>query len=173
MSDDFPDEPVGDFPEPPRTITDGAGREIRIVAADASHAADLVDMYADFDPADRAQGIPPVEPPAIENWLETVLGEDCGNVIAWHGEDAVGHATLVPDEGGAYELAIFVLADYQGAGIGTALLETLLGHGQAHGLERVWLTVERWNEPAKALYRSVGFEVRDGKRFELEMGIRI
>jgi len=71
------------------------------------------------------------------------------------------------------ELAIFVVRSYQHAGIGTELLETLLGEGCERGVDRVWLTVERWNEPAVALYRSVGFETSDAEAFELEMSLRL
>ena len=78
---------------------------------------------------------------------------------------------LVPDNEGDYELAIFVLGDYQGAGIGTTLLETLLGHAQSAGIERVWLTVERWNDAAIRVYRKVGFETASSERFEMEMAI--
>ena len=173
MTAKFPEETGGPFPEPPRTFEDGADRSIRIERATAADAPDLVEMYQDFDPADRAQGIPPVQEDAIERWLETVLAEDCVNVVARDDGAAVGHATLVPDSREGYELAIFVLSEYQGAGIGTELLETLLGLGQAEGIEKVWLTVERWNDPAIALYKKVGFETSDAERFELEMGIRL
>ena len=135
----------------------------------------LVDMYVAFDPEDRAQGIPPVGEESIRNWLDEILAEDCLNVVAWDGDRAVGHATLVPDLGEdlddpAYELAIFVLAEYQAAGIGTRLMKTLLGLGREEDIQHVWLTVERWNRPAVALYEKVGFEPSDTGSFELEMG---
>ena len=103
----------------------------------------------------------------------TLLGSDCLNVVARHGNSAIGHATLVPDSGEAYELAIFVLHTHQGAGIGTVLLKRLLGHARASGIELVWLTVERWNKPAITLYEKVGFETASTEGFELEMGIRL
>ncbi|MFW5920187.1 MAG: GNAT family N-acetyltransferase, partial [Halanaeroarchaeum sp.] len=74
---------------------------------------------------------------------------------------------------GAYELAIFVLQDYQGVGIGEELLERLLGFGQRQGITCVWLTVERWNRPAINLYKKVGFETTDAQSFEHEMSIRL
>jgi len=168
----YPDEPAGSFPTPPAAITDREGREIAIRAHDGSDEEldALVAMYDDFDPADRAQGIPPTGEGRIRSWLERVLGDDCHNLIAWHGGAAAGHATLVPD-GDAYELAIFVHQRYQEAGVGTALLKHLLGYGGERGVERVWLTVERWNKPAVALYRKVGFETSDAESFELEMSL--
>jgi GNAT superfamily N-acetyltransferase len=169
----YPDDPVGSFPAPPATVTDGEDREVRIRESGPDDRDTLAAMYEEFDPADRAQGIPPVEPDAVREWLDTILSTGAVAVVAEHGGRTVGHAILVPDSGEGYELAIFILGEYQGAGIGTELLEHLLGQGQQAGVERVWLTVERWNEPAIALYRKIGFETSSSESFELEMSIRI
>lgn len=168
----YPDEPAGEFPRPPRTIEDGTGRaiDLRAVAWDEEVDA-LVEMYEAFESADRAQGIPPVGTDQIRRWLTDL--EEGYDVVAWHEEKAVGHATLVPDDADGYELAIFVLHEYQGAGIGTAVLETLLGLGQSDGVEQVWLTVERWNRPAIHIYETVGFETTNAASFELEMSIHL
>lgn len=175
MIDVYPDEVAGPYDPPPRTFVDGEGREIRVERYDGEAVEPVVEMYLDFDPGDRAQGIPPTTEPRIRDWLETVLAPDCHNVVAWHGsaDRVVGHATLVPDGEDAFELAIFVLADYQGAGIGTELLEALLGLGREAGVERVWLTVERWNTPAIRLYEAVGFEPADAGGFEQELSARL
>ncbi|WP_436924773.1 N-acetyltransferase family protein [Halosimplex amylolyticum] len=169
----YPDEPVDSFPEPPLSFTDGDGREIRIEGSGIDDFEALVEMYDAFDPADRAQGIPPVKEEAIRDWLDTLLSEESLNVVAVHDGAPIGHAILVPDREDSFELAVFVLGDYQSAGIGTKLLESLLGHGQAEGVEQVWLTVERWNEPAIALYEKLGFETSNAESFELEMSIRL
>ena len=174
MTMEYPDEPIDRFEPPPRAFEDGAGRTVRLERfreADADSEA-VAEMYDDFDPGDRAQGIPPTRPDDVREWLEAVLAADCVNVLALTEERVVGHAMLVPD-GTAYELAIFVLDDYQDAGIGTELLTALLGAGQSEGLERVWLTVERWNAPARTLYRKVGFEQFGSESFELKMSARL
>ncbi|MEF8829522.1 MAG: GNAT family N-acetyltransferase [Haloarcula sp.] len=173
MTRTYPDEPAGEFPQPPRTITDREARTIDVIPADDADTESLVEMYLDFDPADRAQGIPPVKEEAIREWLDTILDDDCVNVVAKHDDTVAGHATLVPDNECEHELAIFVLQAYQGAGIGTALVETLLGYGQAEGIDNVWLTVERWNDPAISLYEKVGFESSSAESFEIEMAIRL
>ena len=199
MSRIYPDEPARRFERPPLVFTDEEGREITIyeyadgplsgeangMGDDSGDGADadtdpeteydaLAGMYVAFDPADRAQGLPPATEEQIHRWLDTVL-DDGLNVVAWHGTDAVGHATLVLDdeEEDAYELAIFVLHDYQHARIGSRLMDALLGYGQERGIERVWLTVERWNEVAIALYRKFGFETSDAETFEIEMALRL
>lgn len=174
----YPDDATSGFPTPPRSFADREDREIRIDAIDESHLDAVAEMYVAFDPADRAQGIPPAGEERVYDWLDAIF-EDGLNVAAFHGDDVAGHATLVPDEAHgepgehAYELAIFVLQAYQRAGIGRELLETLLGHGANQGVDRVWLTVERWNSAAVALYRDVGFETCGSESFELEMSLRL
>ena len=168
----YPDEPAGTFERPPVAFTDAHGREIEISAYDEDDFEALYAMYVAFDPADRAQGIPPAGEEAIESWLETIL-ESGHDVVTFHGESCVGHATLVPDGEGTHELAIFVLDTHQQAGIGSRLMEALLGHAQREGTERVWLTVERWNDAAIALYRKFGFETADSQSFEIEMSLRL
>ena len=181
----YPDEPSGPFPAPPTTFEDKEGRTIEIegLGAFEGDALDgVVEMYVEFDPQDRAQGIPPTGEERIRNWLEAIA-EASVNVVARHGDDVVGHAVLVPDADDPssienrsdveWELAIFVLQEYQRAGIGTQLLEGLLGHAAELGIERVWLTVERWNNPAIALYERVGFEATGTESFEQEMAIRL
>jgi ribosomal protein S18 acetylase RimI-like enzyme len=176
--DRFPEKVADDYPEPPITFTDRENREIEVRAYDGSeqeHDA-LAAMYESFDPADRAQGIPPGHSAEIRKWLSTILDADCYNVLAWHGDDVAGHATLVPahdDDTDEYELAIFVLQTYQEAGIGTRLIEALLGYGQADHVEAVWLTVERWNHAAVSLYEKIGFETTDAESFELGMSLRL
>ncbi|SEH37076.1 Acetyltransferase (GNAT) family protein [Halopenitus malekzadehii] len=175
--DRFPETVADDFPSPPITFTDRNDREIEVRAYDGSeqeHDA-LATMYEAFDPADRAQGIPPGGAEEIRRWLSTILEGDCYNVLAWHGDDVAGHATLVPayDDAESFELAIFVLQEYQEAGIGTRLIEALLGHGQAADVEVVWLTVERWNHAAVSLYEKIGFETADAESFELGMSLRL
>ncbi|MFB6133994.1 MAG: N-acetyltransferase family protein [Halanaeroarchaeum sp.] len=169
----YPETDVSSFPTPPRGFEDGEGRDVEIRQFHEEDVEPLVEMYEDFDPADRAQGIPPVGEERIRDWLDHLLGSGSYNVVAWEDETVVGHATLVEDDEGAYELAIFVHQTYQGAGIGTTLLKTLLGHGNQQGVEKVWLTVERWNRPAVSLYEKVGFETTEAESFELEMAIRL
>ncbi|OYR39404.1 GNAT family N-acetyltransferase [Halorubrum sp. Ib24] len=175
MSDRRYPETVADgFPAPPTEFTDREDRTVEIRPYEDTEDAyeSLVAMYDAFDPSDRAQGIPPGGEKRIREWLDAILGDDCYNVLAWCGDEVAGHATLVPD-GDAYELAIFVHQEYQRAGIGTHLIRGLLGYGQAEGVRKVWLTVERWNRAAVSLIKKIGFETSNAESFELEMGLRL
>jgi diamine N-acetyltransferase len=169
---DYPDEVAGPFEAPPIAFTDKEGREIEIQIYADEHFEALVEMYDTFDPSDRAQGLPPAREPRIRSWLDTILGEG-QDVVALEGERVVGHATLVPDNEEGSELAIFVHQDYQSAGIGSKLIRGLLGHGQRESLEKVWLTVERWNHAGVHVYESVGFERCSVENFEVEMTLRL
>lgn len=154
------------FPRPPVPFRDGAGRDIVVERYDGG--VDALDaMYATFDAASMAQGLPPRDETRRRGWLDTLLADGV-DVVARHAGTVVGHATLVPMEGNRAELAVFVDPDYQRAGIGSKLVRALLGAGQADGLDAVWLTVQRDNRIAVSLYESVGFETTGG-RLELEM----
>ena len=170
----YPDTVAGPFETPPLSFEDREGREIELRPYDGSDGEfeSLVAMYVAFDPADRAQGIPPGTEARIRSWLDGLVEKDGLNVIAWDDDTVAGHATLVPDDG-THELAIFVLQAYQEAGIGTRLMRGLLGYGADNGVDRVWLSVERWNKPAIGLYEKLGFEVSGSESFEMEMSARI
>ena len=172
MTREYPTEIAGPYEAPPRSVIDKEGRDVEVRRYDGGFG-EVVEMYLAFDPADRAQGIPPTDEEATREWLESLLGTDCINVLARHEGRVVGHAVLVPDRHGEHELAIFVLQEYQEAGIGTRLMRTLLWHGAEVGVGRVWLTVERWNTAAINLYEKIGFVASDPEGFELEMSARL
>ncbi len=173
MSREYPTEIAGPYEAPPRSFVDDEGRAIELRRYGDDDFEDVVEMYLAFDPADRAQGIPPTGESDVREWLDSLADGDFVAVVARREGAVVGHAVLVPDRHGDFELAIFVLRAYQQAGIGTELLEALLGAGREAGVERIWLTVERWNAPAIALYRKMGFEASDTDSFELEMAARL
>jgi GNAT superfamily N-acetyltransferase len=162
---------VSGFPTLPFEFEDGEGRTIEVREGDDDRDA-LLRMYEEFDPGDRAQGIPPVRGDALESWLDGIL--EGVNAVAWDGDDAVGHATLVEDDGvGAHELAIFVAQSHQCAGVGSRLIRGVLSLAYERGVRGVWLTVERWNRAAVKLYNGVGFERTRREGFEIEMGTEL
>ena len=158
------------FPTPPRTVTDGADRTVRLRVTDDADRAALTAMYDDFGAGDRAQGIPPADPDRRGRWLDRI-GAGLG-VLAECADRAVGHGVLLSG-GPGHELALFVHPDYRGAGVGTALLDALLGLGRSSGVERVWLSVQRSNRPAVRLYRNAGFSPTEAAgELEVELKMR-
>lgn len=163
--------PLPDSPAPSDAVRDE--RERRIFLAEygdgpcEGERQRLTAMYDDYDPADRAQGLPPLAAAARDRWLDTVA--EGLNVLAWHEGRVAGHAALLADERGNYELVIFIDRIYRGAGVGSALLSALLiAHGERGG-GRVCLSVEPANEAAIGLYRKFGFEVVGRTPMEVEM----
>lgn len=142
---------------PPQTVVDGAGRDIQIRPYRSADFEGLVGMYDDFDPAQRAQGTPPIGTDAIEDWLVDIL--DGVNVIARYEDRPMGHISFVPDGTGRHELAIFVHQEFQHAGIGTNLMAAGLGYAKQHGVGYVWLSVESWKRDIQRFYSRAGFSV--------------
>lgn len=142
---------------PPLSFTDAGERRIRIRPYREADFESLAAMYDDFDPAQRAQGTPPLGAEAVRTWLAEL--REGVNVVALHDDRIVGHVTFVPDGTGRHELAIFVQQEYQRAGIGTRLIGAGLGYAADQGVEYVWLTVEPWKRGAQNLYRRAGFTV--------------
>ena len=60
--------------------------------------------------------------------------------------------------------AVGIAPAHQGLGAGRALMEALIAHARATGLERVELYVRTDNPRAIALYRSLGFEHEGTRR---------
>lgn len=99
-----------------------------------------------------------------EPWSESALkllchGTGLGVVIPPEaGEDtarAYGGMTVVLDEGSITNIA--VRPDLRRRGLGRTVVEALLDRAQAAGVVNVYLEVRVSNEPALALYRSLGF----------------
>jgi ribosomal protein S18 acetylase RimI-like enzyme len=129
--------------------------------------ARLDEMYADYAPGDRTQGLPPHDPDRRERWLDGLLGGL--NLLAWDEGAVAGHAALLAGEDGDHELLIFVDGAYQGDGVGSELLAALLSAHRARGGGPVTLDVERTNEAAVGLYRKFGFEVATERAMEFSM----
>lgn len=163
-------EPADLFPRPPRSFSDEQDRSIELRTAENQFDS-LVEMYHEYEPDTPWQGVPPANEADIPEWVESIheVGVD---TLAWHKGSGVGHATLVPYDD-VYEFTIFILQSHRNAGIGTQLTETLLGQGQAEGIERVWLTAKQTNDPAISLFRKVGFEYCRETESEVEMCLRL
>jgi ribosomal protein S18 acetylase RimI-like enzyme len=67
------------------------------------------------------------------------------------------------------ELALAVVPNARGKGVGTALLEALIERARADGYEGLSLSVDRHNQGAIALYRQHGFDHVDETSDSLTM----
>ena len=90
--------------------------------------------------------------------LAIAIRHSCPVVTAWSGSDLIGFARATSD--GIYRAAIWDVVihdDYQGAGLGRKLVETVLGHPHVSSVERVYLMTTNQQH----FYERVGFEVND------------
>lgn len=100
-----------------------------------------------------------------EPWSESALKLLCHNtgvgvvIPPEAGEDtarAYGGMTIVLDEGSITNIA--VRSDLRRSGLGRAVVTALLDRARERGVVDVFLEVRVSNEPALALYRSLGFQ---------------
>lgn len=79
-------------------------------------------------------------------------------ISAWDGDRLIGLARATSD--GIYRATIWdvvVHPDYQGAGLGRKLVQTVLSHPQVAKVERVYLMTTNQQE----FYKRIGFEVNE------------
>jgi [ribosomal protein S18]-alanine N-acetyltransferase len=82
---------------------------------------------------------------------------------AWYLDDAHGHSALagyfiaMPGVDELHLLNLTVAPDWQGRGLGHALLDAVQAIGRERGLATLWLEVRESNARARALYRRRGF----------------
>jgi L-amino acid N-acyltransferase YncA len=90
-----------------------------------------------------------------------LVAEDDGKIVGWCDAlpgDASSGATHVG------RLGMGVLREYRRRNIGRRLIEATIEKAMLLGLEKIELSVHASNEPAIALYRSVGFEEEGRKK---------
>jgi RimJ/RimL family protein N-acetyltransferase len=142
-------------------------REYRIEDYEAA-----VVMYKSFEPKRVAQGLPPPDVPRIAHWLAH-LQERSRALLAFEGQEVVGHAILCPISDAAVEFTIFVHQKCRREGLGTALTHLALDFAAELGLAEVFLSTELSNLPALCVYRQAGFQVTSIYGNECEMRLRV
>ncbi len=87
--------------------------------------------------------------------LATAIAHSHPVVTAWDGTHLIGFARATSD--GVYRATIWdvvIHPDYQGAGLGRRLVETVLAHPHVHRAERVYLMTTN----QQAFYERIGFQ---------------
>jgi len=99
------------------------------------------------------------------NRLREPLDEHGTYLIAWEGEEPLGHAHIAWSE---TELSlpeiqdVFVLPEHRRRGIATALTRAAEREAHSRGHDRITLSVSQdGNEPARRLYQALGYAPAD------------
>lgn len=115
-------------------------------------------------------GLPVVHIEPLLGWLDDLDGHRRAGFGACVAADPVGVARYAMD-GGAAEVAVTVLDDWQGRGIGTVLLRRLTAHARAVGIDRLRAFVLPENVRARRLLGSAGWRVEGRVDGWLQFGL--
>ena len=152
----------------PKTVRTRRGREIRIRPIRPDDLERMLDFLAHLSPETRYRRfhMPVPDPPRPE--LLARLGEVVDMppergiaLVALDDDIIVGSARCVRDaDGECAEAAVVVRDDYQGEGIGTALLRELAHQAQAHGIRVLYAYIQPDNERLLRLIRRARLSLR-------------
>lgn len=148
---------------------DKKGRCILIRSYNSQQDRDeLVDMYGKFDSDNRCLGLPPVSEGALKTWLD-YIGTKGASILAEHNGEVVGHLSVVPCGNEVAEVTIFIIKNYQNAGIGRKMVSTL-DYCKTVNCKKIILTTEKCNNRALNLFKKMGFAITDD-RYQYDMNM--
>lgn len=137
------------------------GREVTARFFMAEDKERLIEMFASMSDESLKWGMPPYTREVVERWINNIP-----NLIPLVAEDnsrIVGYATIYkyphPRRKGVSDLAMYLHQDFHNAGLGTAMLDYLLGLARKEGVHRIGLHVIADNKIAIHLYERAGFKV--------------
>jgi ribosomal protein S18 acetylase RimI-like enzyme len=149
---------------------------VRVVTTGSVDIAELADVAAQTFPL----ACPPTTAPeniasfidtnlSAERFAEYLADPHRAILTAAQGGRIIGYAMLV--RGVADDTAelskIYVLPDYHGAGVSTALMDLTLATAEEWGARRVWLGVNQGNQRAQRFYANSGFKVNGTRTFQV------
>lgn len=130
---------------------------------------ELIKMYRKFNPEDRCLGLPPVKEEALKIWLDYI--DDKGiSIVGEHKGEVIGHLSVVPSGNEVAEVTIFIIKDYQNAGIGRNMVSSIIDYCKKVDCKKIILTTEKCNNRALHLFREMGFTITDD-RYQYDMNI--
>jgi GNAT superfamily N-acetyltransferase len=95
-------------------------------------------------------------------WRGRLSNPDGPTFLAFEGDEPVGIDGVYTENGDRILVAMWVVPEARGAGIGALLANAVCDWVKAKGESRVYLSVAEGNEPARLLYERLGF-VMTGK----------
>ena len=140
-----------------QTIKSKTENLIKIIPYEERCFTSLIRMYDTYKPLGSVQGLPPIDKDKRHQWVQDIISNGT-NLLALFEDNVIGHASLFSIPVNWAEYFIFVHQDYQGQGIGTGMTLYVIDWAQQEDLSTIWLSVERKNYVAIALYHKVGFK---------------
>ncbi len=153
--------------------TDRSGEPFCVGTSGSDDFTSLLEMYRTFTPKPASQGLPPEDPETCDNWVKDLF-KISENLLAWRGNNVIGHVALIPDlQGNSGEFVIFVDQNHRNLGVGTELARFALEKSRELGYDSIWLTINVSNFIAIKLYKKLGFEYCDMDSCERLMRIML
>jgi len=150
-----------------RTVTLRDGRRVHIRPLKEDDREGLHGMYQSMSDDALRWSMAPYTEETIDTWIGDL--PNLISLVAVHLGEIIGYASIQkfahPRLAGTGDLNIYIHQDYQGAGLGTALMVMLLNAANEQSLHRINLEVVADNEKAVHLFRKFGFNV-EGRRVE-------
>ena len=140
-----------------QTIKSKTENLIKIIPYEERCFTSLIRMYDTYKPLGSVQGLPPIDKDKRHQWVQDIISNGT-NLLALFEDNVIGHASLFSIPVNWAEYFIFVHQDYQSQGIGTGMTLYVIDWAQQEDLSTIWLSVERKNYVAIALYHKVGFK---------------
>ena len=140
-----------------QTIISKANNSIKIIPYEERYFTSLINMYDTYNPLGSVQGLPPIDKDKRHQWVQDIISNGT-NLLVLFEDNVIGHASLFSIPVNWAEYFIFVHQDYQSQGIGTGMTLYVIDWAQQEDLSTIWLSVERKNYVAIALYHKVGFK---------------
>lgn len=149
-------------------------RTAHVVAADAADAVELASVAAQTFPL----ACPPTAAPeniaafvdanlSAERFAQYLADPHRAVLTAARDGRIIGYAMLVRDAGAAELSKIYVLPEYHGGGVSTALMEAAVAIAGQWGARCVWLGVNQANRRAQRFYAKSGFRISGTRMFQL------
>jgi ribosomal protein S18 acetylase RimI-like enzyme len=139
--------------------------------ADRPDIAALIELFA----AQLSEHGLPAGREQVRRGIEVAFETGAPLLVAMEGARAVGaclaNRIASVEHGGAvlFIEELFVAPDVRRRGVARALLDRLLADGRASGVRAVELQVDTGHEPARALYRGLGFEANKRTPWVLDL----
>jgi len=143
------------------TLATGDGRRVTVRAIRPGDGGRLRRFDAGLSEKARRLRYLGYMPPMTADWAAHLATPDLDRrfaFIALAGRRLVGDCRLVPMEDGGEEVAIAVADDFQGAGVGRALLEVALRTAAERGVAAVVAEVSYENQRMTQMLRRMGFQ---------------
>jgi RimJ/RimL family protein N-acetyltransferase len=135
------------------------GREVNIRPVTPDDKGGLFALFSSMSEEALRWSMAPYTLDRIQRWIESL--PNLIFIAAMHGSRIVGQATVNkfthPRRRGVAEFGIYLHQDYHNVGLGTAMTKILLRQAGEQGIHKVNLETVADNEPARHLFRKLGF----------------